>query len=114
MITGHDKELEKFKQQKYPSIILCGKIEALTDIYVRVNEKLHRYETIEEPVEICFKILKALRSFSSINDHVWLFIQQLVYEITSKKTLLAVDNAVAEIEKLSGVESVKIPDYFIK
>lgn len=69
------------------------------------------YNNLLQAVEVCYKALKALRTFPTLTEHVWLFIERLLLRISSKKPFTYVDTAIAGVEKLYRADYEKnFPD----
>lgn len=108
----YEERLKNWQVQVYPYIIICGPIDNLTSVYVVINGKDCLFENVLLAVEACYKILKALRTWPPLIEHVWMFIERLVYCIKSSKDLSVVETAVQEIEKRAKiVDKYNIPDY---
>lgn len=89
----------------HPYIIICGNLDNLTHSFVVVNGIHYYCETPLQAIDKCYQALKALRSFPSLIEHVWVFIEQLIFGIQGKKTFTVVDSLITEIEKDLNIQT---------
>jgi len=71
--------------------------------YVIINKFVYSVETPLKAVDICFKTFFALNlNYPKESNHIWQFIQQFLYEITTKtdKNYQAVNHIINDLKKL--------------
>lgn len=96
----------------HPHVVIVGPTNVISSIIVVIKDKLYDFDSVLDGVEFCYKSLKALRSFPSVCDFVWVFIEHVLYSIYSKGTAGPVATAVGNLESSLGiVAQIKFNDY---
>lgn len=86
-------------------------MERLTHIFVVINGCNYPCTNILQAVDKCYQALKALRTFPPLLEHVWIFIEKLVFRIQSKEEFTAVDTVYRAIIQDLKIEDKCVKDY---
>lgn len=65
----------------HPYIVLCGKSYDINEAFLIVNSKNYPFSNAVKAFDACFKVSSALHTWSTVTDHLWLLIQQVVFKI---------------------------------
>ncbi|KAJ8674205.1 hypothetical protein QAD02_014671 [Eretmocerus hayati] len=78
------EQAAKRREKIQPYIIIVGELEAISDIYVNVDNVLYQVSSVLEAIDICFKVFFVFHlQFPYDSQHLWLMIQRGVYGITT-------------------------------
>ncbi|KAL7298939.1 hypothetical protein TKK_0008040 [Trichogramma kaykai] len=86
-IASHKETLETYSVPLQLFVVLVGPIDKISNSYVVFNNFKKAYSSPYKAIETCFKCHVALRSWPTICEHVWLFIQLILFDLPANKSL---------------------------
>lgn len=99
----HDSQIKLWNIPAHPYMIVCGELDSPTEFLVSIGDLNYSCDNLLQAVDLCYGSLKALRSFPPLLDHVWIFLETLVYRIKSSKDYTNVDVAITAISSELGI-----------
>lgn len=98
------EKYEKLKITLQPLPIIIGRdLDNIEASYVNVNNVLYNIDNPLKAVDICFKIYHVLNASYPVEcEHVWLFLQKLVYAINTPydKNFVSVNSFISDITNI--------------
>lgn len=80
-----------------PSVCVVGELNK-PSYYIIVNDIKYKTDTSIRALELTFKLFHAIAlDWPLESEHIWLFIQQLVFEIKSNKRSPATETVISDI-----------------
>lgn len=110
-LEKHIEWLESFKLQDYPFVVARSEVRNFKKFYVILQSISYETHGLLPASQLCYQLLKSIHAFPFINVHLWLFIEQLIFNIIPKsKPIAAVDALVNLIYEKSQQHHNRIPD----
>lgn len=102
-------KLASFGLTAQPIPIIVGEIDNITSSFVSINNILYKVETPLKAVDISFKVYNVLNAcYPPEAEMTWSYIEQGIYKLVSqqKKSYVAVNSFIADIDKLASDDNV--------
>lgn len=78
-IANYESWLERQDQVVHPYVVLCGKIDQISQSLVVLKKQTYSFPDPLQAIENCFQCLIALNSLPYVCDHIWNLIHKLIY-----------------------------------